>query len=149
MNILVYHLSLVCGSVWGKVLCARMEDQLGVERDCFGAGNRRGLTVCLLPHPREKFSSGRRCCRAGLVPWAQGGWDGRQGGKCNFQKGHGGIISCNCLWWTHDSVLLQIPDGINQSLRLEGEKLDVCRFCRLLRVLEARGAVKLSSTLRM
>ena len=65
---LVYHLSLVCGSVWGKVLCARMEDQLGIERDCFGAGNRRGLTVYLLPHPREKVSSGRRCCRAGLVP---------------------------------------------------------------------------------
>lgn len=54
----------------GQGLVHRMGDQPGVGRDSFGTGYKKELTACSLPCLREKVSSGRRCCRAGLILWS-------------------------------------------------------------------------------
>lgn len=117
----------------GQGLIHRMEDQPGVGRDTFGTGDKKELTECSLPCLREKVSSGRRCCRAGLILWSgEVRLEGKRR-KCNFHKGYGGIMPCYCLWQRCDLVLLQIrDDGAWGWVRAGGRGFGFGCFGRLL-----------------
>lgn len=130
----------------GQGLLHWMDDQPGVGRDSFGTGNKRELTECSLPSLRENVSFGRRCCRAGLIPWSgQVGLEGKRR-KCNFQKDYGGIMHYYCLWQRCDLVLLQIRDAVVPEAGWR--VLDVSAGC-CLRGSGRQGSAQFSSTLRM
>ena len=102
----------------GQRLVHRMGDQPGVGRDSFGTGNKKELTECSLPCLREKVSSGRRCCRAGLILWSgRLGWKARGGNAISRKATEG---SCLVTVYGRDVTWFCFKYGTWWCLRLGG-----------------------------